>query len=532
MSNIFFRFYAGMLIVLCVICLSVYSITLVIDRYRFEHFIKSNSAGVSLLLSDILARRTHEEQDQWLILLNKLSGSKLGFSNAQSLNLSADELISIKRHGIAYRLKFSEVSSQFFIAVAGRENEYVVANLSNINDQIGRTLMLIVMSEMRYRNIRVEGTQFEQLKQRLNLPLSIMKIDDTILNYAQARLIKRNEMVVLMSDKLGQGASVTVYAPLERGGDALLKLGEVKRFIWMPVGLAFLLIFSSLLILALVAYLLILPIDRRVKNLTGQIAALDGDDQGRVKLSGNDELSKLAHCVDEMAQRILGLLAAQQEMTSAVSHELRTPIARMKFQLAFFEDIADGRFDKQVTGLKQDILELEQLVDEILTYASIKASKPNVILDTVNIVQLLSQAISRTADLNRHAASLKITLDDALPSSDVFADEHFIMRAIMNILTNAQRHANQAINIHVWQDDSEIYIKIEDDGEGVSEPFKHSVFKAFSSGDKSRSKASSGYGLGLAIVYQIMLWHRGSVVVEDSELGGAAFILSWPLKNK
>jgi two-component system, OmpR family, sensor kinase len=57
------------------------------------------------------------------------------------------------------------------------------------------------------------------------------------------------------------------------------------------------------------------------------------------------------------------------------------------------------------------------------------------------------------------------------------------------------------------------------------------VFDVFSRVDKSRNQETGGFGLGLAIVSRIMEWHQGSVDVIDSELGGACFVLRWPLKQ-
>ena len=74
-------------------------------------------------------------------------------------------------------------------------------------------------------------------------------------------------------------------------------------------------------------------------------------------------------------------------------------------------------------------------------------------------------------------------------------------------------------------------VTVEDDGEGVSDELKPVIFDAFSRGDKSRNRETGGFGLGLAIVSRIMEWHQGSVDVVDSELGGACFVLSWPLKQ-
>ena len=73
---------------------------------------------------------------------------------------------------------------------------------------------------------------------------------------------------------------------------------------------------------------------------------------------------------------------------------------------------------------------------------------------------------------------------------------------------------------------------MEDDGPGIPEAYRERIFTPFLRLDDSRTRASGGYGLGLSIVRRIAYWHRGYARVESSkELGGAAFIIDWPLRQ-
>lgn len=69
---------------------------------------------------------------------------------------------------------------------------------------------------------------------------------------------------------------------------------------------------------------------------------------------------------------------------------------------------------------------------------------------------------------------------------------------------------------------------VEDDGPGVPKDLREKIFDAFYRPDKSRTRDKGGAGLGLATVKKIQQWHNGQVWVEDSELGGARFVLSYP----
>ncbi len=79
-----------------------------------------------------------------------------------------------------------------------------------------------------------------------------------------------------------------------------------------------------------------------------------------------------------MANQVQSLLRGQQEMIRAVSHELRTPVARIRFAVQMVEDMTDQpAIRRQLQGIDADIAELDELVDEILTYARLGGETVN-----------------------------------------------------------------------------------------------------------------------------------------------------------
>ncbi len=519
-----------MVIALLALFCSIYLLSNALDEYRFEQFVERSTAGPAKIMAKILQRRDEQGQESWVQLLNELAGSQLYFVNKRDLNLTRDQLEEIEAIGSTQRIDFSKSRATVYIEIMPGDERLLVANLSDVNDRVGRTLCLIILSEMKYQNIRDQGEEFNALIEPLEFPARIVSVDDEELTFAQKRMLQRNEMVVLLSDVMGQGATATVYAPLTRGGKRLLKLGEIKRFVWMPVGQAFFIIFISLLILALVAYILVSPLANRFSDLQEQVKSLDerGFDQ-EVKIKGNDDLALLAADIDGMAKRILALLQSQRELTSAVSHEIRTPIARMKFHLALMEDdeqFAEMLESSHIQGLHKDLMELEQLADEMLAYASLRSQVPNLNFQQADIANILKKAIDQTRALNDHASALDYELLISDEEPEYILDNMYLLRAVSNILGNAQRYAKHRIRISIEHTRRSLAIVIEDDGPGISKGFEKHIFDAFSRGDSSRSKHSGGYGLGLAIVFQIMRWHDGSISVEKSALGGARFTLS------
>ncbi len=102
-------------------------------------------------------------------------------------------------------------------------------------------------------------------------------------------------------------------------------------------------------------------------------------------------------------------------------------------------------------------------------------------------------------------------------------------RAIHNILQNGCRYAKSELEVKLWADSKSVFLSFGDDGQGIETADREEVFKPFVRLDSSRNRELGGYGLGLSIVYEIIKAHDGVVEVEESESGGAAFVIRMPL---
>ena len=228
-----------------------------------------------------------------------------------------------------------------------------------------------------------------------------------------------------------------------------------------------------------------------------------------------------------MASRIKRLIEAHKELSSAVSHELRTPLARTKFALQMLDSIKDdekrAKYQQQISN---DVRELEGLINEMLIYAAFDSDKPELNFTSTNLKELV------TLQINSHKQFVdSITLVNNLPDDYVCCDGYFIDRAVNNFINNAIKYGKDKVRVTLSIENEYCIICVEDNGNGVSDEFKQVIFDAFSRGDQSRNRDTGGFGLGLAIVARIMEWHRGKAIIGDSNMGGASFSLSWPLKK-
>ena len=238
-----------------------------------------------------------------------------------------------------------------------------------------------------------------------------------------------------------------------------------------------------------------------------------------------DEIDQISVKVAQMMQRMRQLSQDQQEMTRAVSHEFRTPIVKMGYHVELLQDFV-AHDDFSIVGIKQNMKELHELVDELLLYSSLEQNMEMVFaqFDLKHAINKLLQQLQVIS-----TCQLILEMDDNIV---IKAHENYLIRALQNLITNAQRYGKNKIVIMVKQINRQVHIRVEDDGIGLTHAQKQSVFEPFKVIEQSRNKKLAGHGLGLAIVKRIVLLHGGKAFVDEPvRLSGASFVLVFPIRS-
>ncbi|MES9981254.1 MAG: ATP-binding protein [Candidatus Thiodiazotropha sp. 6PLUC5] len=283
------------------------------------------------------------------------------------------------------------------------------------------------------------------------------------------------------------------------------------------------------LVVALAVYLWVRPVWRELNRFDQGVSRLGaGDLDTRLTVGKGAALKALAETFNAMAKRIQKLILSHRELTGAVSHELRTPIARLRFRVDMLaEPLAEEDRDRHITAMRKDIVELEELVNESLSYSRLDRERPELVLDTVYLQDWLQALLIEIED---DFSELKPELisQAKYDQLQVALDSKLMGRAVKNLLRNGRRHAESSLVIRGEYREGMARIVVEDDGAGVPEKESERIFKPFARLDAARDRESGGVGLGLAIVQQIVRWHDGKVWVERADSGGARFIVAWP----
>ena len=256
-----------------------------------------------------------------------------------------------------------------------------------------------------------------------------------------------------------------------------------------------------------------------LKNQTRPITALAkaaekfgrGEEIEEFKPSGAAEIRQAGLEFDRMRKRILRHLNQRSEMLSGISHDLRTPLTRMKLQTAFIKD-------KDISNkLTEDINEMEKMLNEYLQFTSSSYLEKDELFDLSN---LINEVVEKYNNKN---------ISKIIPNQVYFTGrKNLIKRCINNLLDNALKYGKK-VNIDLSKKNTNIFIKIEDDGPGIPQNEYENVFKPFYKIDKGRTESKSSVGLGLSIASDIIRSHGGNIKLEKSTLGGLGLKIFLPL---
>lgn len=266
-------------------------------------------------------------------------------------------------------------------------------------------------------------------------------------------------------------------------------------------------------------------IAKPLRRLSAAARALgEGDLDARTGVSRSDELGDVAKSFDVMAGRIGDLLRAERELVANVSHELRTPLARIRVAL---DIAAEGDVDlarESLADIAEDIVDLERLVSDLLAAARLDiaatAASPGGIPplkhERLSFDELVATVVQRF-EATHPERTVELEMASALPALD--ADPVLLRRVVDNLLENARKYSAEQdgpIEVAVTVEDDALVLTVTDHGIGIAAEDLPRVFEPFFRADKSRTRATGGHGLGLALAHRIVEAHGGRIRIDST----------------
>ena len=269
------------------------------------------------------------------------------------------------------------------------------------------------------------------------------------------------------------------------------------------------------------AYLSIRWILSPVRGLTEGVREVGkGNLDYRLSLKRSDELGELAQAFNAMTERIRTMLRAKEQLMLDVSHELRSPLTRMKVAL---ESLPEGYIKKSI---EEDVVEMETMVAEVLQTARSHYMHGQLNLQRINMAQLLRGALSSFK--NQPPGIEAVGIPDRV---ELLIDPDRVKSVLKNILDNAVKYScntSKPLQVSMENQRSYVVIRIQDNGVGIPEDELPYIFEPFYRVDKSRSKDTGGYGLGLSLCKTVMEAHHGKIEVESAPKSGTTVFLFFP----
>jgi signal transduction histidine kinase len=278
----------------------------------------------------------------------------------------------------------------------------------------------------------------------------------------------------------------------------------------------------AMIAVIVVAYVFLRYLLRPLRGLGDGVARLsEGQLDFVVPSRTRDEFGLLTEAFNHMVRRVREMIQSRDQLLLDVSHELRSPLTRLKVAL---ELLSEEDYDKRAK-MAADLAEMEMMIGELLELERLRDGR-GIVIGRHDLLSIVRDAVDSVRD---KPPGVRIVAGASEIVLDVDSDKLRIV--FRNLLENALKYSlpdSRPVQIAIADDERSAVIRVIDDGPGVPECDVASLFEPFFRVDRSRSKKTGGYGLGLSICKRIVEAHGGSIAVERNVGRGASFIVTLP----
>lgn len=290
---------------------------------------------------------------------------------------------------------------------------------------------------------------------------------------------------------------------------------------------------ATLLLAALMVRPIAQAITQPISQLTQFVKGFARQTKAKPPQSGPPEVRELGAAFETMTEDLAksqekltraAKLAVVGEMAAAMSHEVRTPlgILRSSADVLKREKTLSDEGREVLTFIGAETERLNKLVSTL-----IDAARPRLpIFSQLNLTELIANTVAMLRN-QAQAKQIHLTFDRQTPTVTAAVDADQMTQVMMNLIMNAIQVLPEGGNIMIVLEHigHQAVIRVEDDGEGISEEHQAQIFEPFF------TKRAGGVGLGLAVVRQIVLAHGGEIHYQTSQMHGAQFTILIPIQQ-
>ncbi|HLR52742.1 MAG TPA: HAMP domain-containing sensor histidine kinase [Candidatus Avamphibacillus sp.] len=293
-------------------------------------------------------------------------------------------------------------------------------------------------------------------------------------------------------------------------------------FAWL---LALTILLSIIFVLISTKYL-VNPISK-LTTATNKLS--EGNFSIKLDIDREDEIGKLAKSFTNMAEQLEMLDVMKNEFISNVSHDIQSPLSNIKGYSNLLEKdtLSKGEKDLYVSIINNEINRLSSLTKQLLLLASLDRGEDILKEKTYDLSEQLKEVVFN------HQWSIDekgIMIGFSLSEIHIKGDPSLLYNVWENLLTNAIKYnkENGTIDIAIIENETNVEVRFQDSGIGLSEEVRERIFDRFYREDSSRTRAIEGTGLGLSIVSSIVTLHGGRIEIDSKENEGSTFTVYLP----
>ena len=250
--------------------------------------------------------------------------------------------------------------------------------------------------------------------------------------------------------------------------------------------------------------------------------------------AGADEFVRKPFQIEELQARVRSMLRLKETIdqrenfVSCLTHDLRTPLVSANRMLDLISQEAFGDVtceqEEAIANIVSSNDNMLKMLNTLLETHHYELGQKILSLIPVNLQQLISQVVTELKPLAREKG-LELQYDVEKDISEIKGDRLELRRVVTNLIGNAIKFTDTgSVKVSLSQNDSEVLVRVEDTGIGISPQEQQTIFQRYHQGNHRRS----GKGLGLYLTQQIINAHQGKLTVQ-SQLGkGTIFTFSIP----
>ncbi len=222
----------------------------------------------------------------------------------------------------------------------------------------------------------------------------------------------------------------------------------------------------------------------------------------------------------------------KQEMTNNIAHELRTPVTSIRGYLETILNLDPKDVDRQQAFIDRayvQTIRLSELIQDISMLTKIEEAADRFVKEPVFIKPLLDELESDLAHIFLEK-NISFSIDVA-DSVVIYGSRTLLYSIFRNLVENSIAYAGESIQIVIrcyMETDDAVYFEFYDNGVGVEEKHLVKIFERFYRVNEGRTRDTGGSGLGLSIVKNAVLLHKGNIVAKNRSEGGLLFLITFP----